>query len=194
MVRGVYVLATDPAEEYRPTIHDLPADERPRERLEHRGEAALSNVELLAILLRTGMKNENVLQVAGRLLAKYRTLGGLARAGFSELAQERGFGAAKVAQLKAALELGRRCAFESPEARPQVTSPASAANLLQGEMAVLEQEHLRTLLLDTKNRVLDIKTISVGSLNANHVRIGELFREAIKANCASIIVAPTHPS
>jgi DNA repair protein RadC len=180
--------------EYHPTIHDLPEGERPRERLEHRGEAALNNTELLAILLRTGIANENVLHVAERLLAKYHNLSGLARAGFSELAQERGLGAAKVAQIKAALELGRRYVSESPETRPQITSPASAANLLQAEMGRLEQEHLRTLLLDTKNRVLGIHTVSVGSLNANHVRISELFREAIRANCASIIVAHNHPS
>jgi DNA repair protein RadC len=186
-------LAADPVE-YRPTIHDLPEGERPRERLERCGEAALNNTELLAILLRTGIANENVLHVAERLLSKYRSLSGLARAGFSELAQERGLGAAKVAQIKAALELGRRCVSESPETRPQITSPASAANLVQAEMSRLEQEHLRTLLLDTKNRVLGIATVSVGSLNANHVRISELFREANRANCASIIVAHNHPS
>ncbi len=186
-------MVVDPVE-YRPTIHDLPEGERPRERLEHRGESALNNTELLAILLRTGIPNENVLHVAERLLAKYHGLGGLARAGFSELAQERGLGAAKVAQIKAALELGRRCVSESPETRPQVTSPASAANLLQAEMGLLDQEHLRTILLDTKNRVLSVNTVAVGSLNANHVRISEVFREAIRANSASLIVAHNHPS
>jgi DNA repair protein RadC len=180
--------------EYQPTIHDLPEGERPRERLAHQGEAALSNSELLAILLRTGVARENVIQVATRLLAKYGGLTGLARASFSELSQEHGLGAAKVAQIKAAFELGRRCAIASPEDRPQVRSPADAAHLIQAEMGLLEQEHLRTLLLDTKNRVLASPTIYIGSLNASHVRVGELFREAIKANCAAIIVAHNHPS
>ena len=180
--------------EYHPTIHDLPAGERPRERLEHYGETALSSAELLAILLRTGVARENVLQLATRLLARYGGLTGLARASFGELRQEHGLGAAKVTQIKAALELGRRWLSASPEARPQICSPADAANLILTEMSLLEQEHLRTLLLDTKNRVLSSPTIYIGSLNVSHLRVGDLFREAIKANSASIIVAHNHPS
>lgn len=180
--------------EYRLTIHDLPEGERPRERLEYHGAAALSNAELLAILLRTGLANENVLQLAGRLLAQYGGLEGLARANFDELCQERGLGKAKVTQIKAALELGRRLVATSPEARPQVRSPGDAANLIQAEMSLLEQEQLRTLMLDTKNRVIRVHTLYMGSLNANHLRVGELFREAVRANCAAIIVAHNHPS
>jgi DNA repair protein RadC len=103
-------------------------------------------------------------------------------------------GTAKVAQLKAALELGRRLLIESPEERTQIRSPADAANLVMSDMSLLEQEHLRTMLLDTKNRVLETTTVYQGSLNTSLIRVGELFREAIRANCASLIVLHNHPS
>jgi len=179
---------------YRPTIHELPASERPRERLQHRGAAALSNAELLAIVLRTGVGGENVLNMAQRLLSTYGGLAGLARASFGELAREHGMGTAKTAQVQAALELGRRLLIASPDERPQITSPADAANLLMPEMELLEQEHLRTLLLDTKHHVLASPTIYVGNVNTSVIRVAELFREAIKLNCAALIVAHNHPS
>ena len=140
--------------EYYARILDLPVEERPREKLQHRGPTVLSNPELIAILLRTGIAGENALDIAARLLNKYRGLSGLAQAGVAELAQERGLGMAKAAQIKAALELGRRRRLPRRRARPRSRCPADAANLIQAEMALLEQEHLRTLLLDTKNRVL----------------------------------------
>jgi len=179
---------------YRPTIRELPASERPRERLQHYGAAALSHGELLAIILRTGGRGENVLGMAQRLLSTYRGLGGLARASFGELASERGLGLAKTAQMQAAFELGRRLLVASPDDRPQITSPADAANLLMPEMALLEQEHLRTLLLDTKHRVLASPTVYVGNVNTSVIRVAELFREAIRLNCVALIVAHNHPS
>ena len=180
--------------EYRPTIKDLPIDERPRERLEHAGEGALSTSELLAIILRTGVGGESVLDMAQRLLYRYGGLPGLARASFAELEAEKGLGQAKTAQLKAALELGRRMLLVSPEDRFVVRSPADVAQFLMAEMAHLEQEHFRVLYLDTRNRLLGVETLYVGSLNVSHVRVGEVFRDAIKRNCAAIIVAHNHPS
>lgn len=180
--------------EYRPMMRDFPADERPRERLAHAGAGALSTAELLAIILRTGVSGENVLDVAHRLLAKYGGLAGLARANLAELCAEKGLGEAKTAQLKAALELGRRLLVTAPEERPQVKSPTDAANLLMGEMGLLEQEHMRVVLLDTRNRVQGICTVYQGSLNTTSVRVGELFRDAIRSNSAAIIVAHNHPS
>lgn len=180
--------------EYHPTIKELPVSERPRERLKKYGAASLSAAELLAIILRTGVGGENVLNLAARLLARFRGLTGLARAGFAELCAEKGVGMAKAAQLKAALELGRRLLIASPEERPQVRSPADAANLLMLEMGLLEQEHMRLILLDAKNRVLDTPTIYIGSLHTSAIRVGELFREAVRGNCAAIIVAHNHPS
>lgn len=180
--------------EYRPRIKELPADERPRERLARAGEGALSTAELLAIILRTGVGGENVLALASRLLARYNGLPGLARASFSELQAEKGLGEAKTAQLKAALELGRRMLLAAPEDRFIVRSPADVAQLLMAEMAHLEQEHFRVLYLDTRNRLLGSETVYVGSLNASHIRVSEVFREAVKRNCAALIVAHNHPS
>ena len=179
---------------YIPTIKELPTSERPRERLLEYGVGALSTAELLAIILRTGTKDENVILLSHRLLARFGNLAGLVQASMPEMISERGLGPAKVAQLKAALELGRRMLVESPEERPQIRAPADAANLFMTEMGVLEQEQLRVILLDTKNRVLSTPTIYVGSLNTSMIRVGELFREAIRANCASLIVVHNHPS
>jgi DNA repair protein RadC len=178
----------------RPKIKDMPAGERPRERLIRAGEGALSTAELLAIILRTGVGGESVLDMAGRLLSSYDGLTGLARASFAELKAERGLGNAKTAQLKAALELGRRILLATPEERFVVRSPSDVAQLLMAEMSHLEQENFRVLYLDTRNRLLGSDTMYVGSLNASHIRVGEVFREAIKRNCAAVIVAHNHPS
>jgi DNA repair protein RadC len=180
--------------QYSSIMKEMPASERPRERLLHNGPAALSSGELLAIILRTGTPNENVLQLAQRLLKTYDGLPGLGRASPSELIAEHGLGPAKATQVKAALELGRRMLVVSPAERPQVRSPADAANMVMTEMGLLEQENLRVMLLDTKNRVLATPTIYVGSLNTSLIRVGELFKEAIRANCASLIVVHNHPS
>lgn len=180
--------------EYYPTIKELPEGERPRERLEHYGATALSTAELLAIILRVGTKDENVIRLSQRLLTAYGGLVGLAQAPFTELTEFKGLGPAKATELKAAFELGRRLLVAAPGERPIVKSPADAANLVLMEMAALEQEHLRTIILDTKNRVLKVHTVYIGSLNTAVVRVGELFREAIRLNSAALIVAHNHPS
>jgi len=187
-------MATDALIEYNPTIKELPEGERPRERLEHYGSGALSMAELLAIILRTGTRDENVIRLAQRLITVYGGLAGLAGAPFSELVAIKGLGPAKATQLKAAFELGRRLLVAAPHERPMVKSPADAANLLMMEMGLLEQEHLRIVLLDSKNHVLKIHTVYIGSLNTAVLRVGELFREAIRLNSAAIIVAHNHPS
>jgi DNA repair protein RadC len=175
-------------------IKDLPAQERPRERLARVGEGALSTAELLAIILRVGVGGESALALARRLLSTYDGLPGLARASFAELRAERGLGNAKTAQLKAALELGRRMLLATPEDRFVVRSPSDVAQILMAEMAHLEQEHFQVLYLDTRNRLLGSETVYVGSLNASHIRVAEVFRDAVKRNCAAIIVAHNHPS
>lgn len=180
--------------EYNLTIKELPLSERPRERLLHVGASALSTTELMAIILRIGVGGQSVLSVSQRLLARFDGLPGLARASTTELTSEHGIGEAKAAQLKAAFELGRRLLVTAPAERPQVRSPADAAQLLMAEMALLEQEHLRLVLLDTKNAVLAIPTVYVGSLNTSMIRVGELFRYALRENCAALIVAHNHPS
>jgi DNA repair protein RadC len=179
---------------YSPMIKDMPAIERPRERLRDYGVGALSTGELLAIILRTGTKGQNVLTLAGRLVSRYGGLSGLARANLAELQREKGLGFAKACDLKAALELGRRLAAEHPEERPVVTSPQDVMNLLGTEMSLLEQEQLRVILLDTRNRVLATSLVYSGNVNTSVVRIGELFRDAIRHNAVAQVVVHNHPS
>lgn len=175
-------------------IADLPAADRPRERLAALGPQALSSAELLAILLRVGVTGESAVQVGQRLLGAFGGLRGIHRAPLEELCTQRGIGAAKAAQVKAAIELGRRLALESPGERPVVNSPADAAALLSYEMAGLEQEHLRVILLDTRNRVLDVVEVYKGSVNSSQVHVGELFKPAIRRGASAIVVAHNHPS
>jgi len=175
-------------------ILDLDAEERPRERLAKMGPQVLSNAELLAILLRVGVPGENAVQVGQRLLQEMGGLPGLHQASYEMVCSQHGIGPAKAAQIKAAIELGRRLAIASPEERPEIHSPQDAAALVQYEMSALEQEELRVFLLDTRNRVLDIVTVYRGSLNSSQVRVGELFKAAVRRNAAAIIVAHNHPS
>lgn len=175
------------------TLKSLDKQDLPRERLKRLGVGALKTQELIAIILRTGTRGENVLNLAERLLRDYGGLGGLARAPYKELTRVKGVGDTKAIELQAAFELGRRLSTAAPDDKPIVKSPADAANLLS-DMGVMEQEVMRTLLLDTKNRVLAIKTVYTGSVNTTVIRVAELFKEAIRQNCAAIIVAHNHPS
>jgi DNA repair protein RadC len=175
-------------------IMDLHESERPRERLAKLGPQVLTNAELIAILLRVGVKGENAVAVGQRLLKKFGGLTGLHRAPFSDLINEHGLKKAKASQIKAAIELGRRLTLESPEERPTINSPADAAALVQYEMSALEQEHLRVMLLDRRNRVLETVEVYKGSVNSSQVRVGELFKEAVRKNASAIIVIHNHPS
>jgi DNA repair protein RadC len=179
---------------YHITIPEFPEGERPRERLINHGAAALSNAELIAILLRVGSPGENVIALSTRLLKDFGGLDGLARSSVNDLSNVRGVSTAKIAQLKAALELGRRLLIATPDQRPQITCPADAANLLMLQMSGLEQEHLRVLLLDTKNRVLSSPTVYIGNVNSSIIRVSEVFREAVRENATSVIVVHNHPS
>jgi len=175
------------------TLDHLPKGDLPREQLIAHGAAAIKTQDLIAIILRTGMHGETVMQLSEHLLREYGGIGGLARQSVSELTRVKGVGEAKAIGLVAALELGRRMLLDSPEIRPTIKSPQDAANLFS-DMSNLEQEVMRTLLLDTKNRVLGMPTVYRGSLHTTVIRINELFREAVRQNCASIIVAHNHPS
>lgn len=175
-------------------IRDLHESDRPRERLASLGPQALTNAELIAILLRVGVRGENAVTVGQRLLNKFGGLTGLHRAPFAELKKQHGVGDAKAAQIKAAIELGRRLTLESPEERPAINSPADAAALVSYEMAALEQEHLRVILLDRRNRVLETVEVYKGSVNSSQLRVGEVFKDAIRKNASAVIVIHNHPS
>lgn len=180
--------------EYHIRIKELPVSEQPRERLRDHGPAALSDAELLAILMRVGVMGVNVVQLSQQLLVECGGWAGLQRADYHELCRRRGIGEAKAATLKAALEIGRRLLLTDGDQRAQIRSPGDVAGLLMLEMSHLDQEHLRTVLLDTKNRVQAISTVYIGSLNSSVIRVGELFKEAIRRNSASLIVVHNHPS
>jgi DNA repair protein RadC len=179
---------------YRLMIRDLPGGERPRERLRDRGPASLSNVELLAILLRTGSAAESVLDMASRLLAQVRGLDGLARASHVELCALHGFGEARAAQLLDAAELGKRMAAVKSAELPVISMPADVARLLTAEMTQLEQEYFRVLVMNTKNEVVASPVVFVGSVNSTTIRTAEVFREAVRRNCPNLIVVHNHPS
>ncbi len=185
----------EPGEQlYTTMIRDLPQDERPRERLQRYGASHLSNAELIAILLRVGSTGESVLNLSARVLSTYGGLGGVARASYGELCDLHGISDAKACQLLAALELGRRLASLQPEDRAVIRSPQDVFNLLSAEMGFLVQEHLRVLLLNTKNEVLATHEIYKGNVNSAAVRVSEVLRPAIRENCPSIIIVHNHPS
>jgi DNA repair protein RadC len=175
-------------------IRDMPEGERPRERLVRYGANTLSNAELIAILLRTGVTGEGVISMSNRLLSEYGGLAGMGRVSYGELCSVNGISEAKACQLLAALELGRRLVSLSPNDRPIIVSPSDVANLLSAEMGFLDQEHLRVLLLSTKSEVLGIHEVYKGTVNSAAVRVAEVLRPAIRENCPSIIVVHNHPS
>ncbi len=175
-------------------ITDIQESDRPRERLVRLGAPALSDAELLAILLRVGVEGENAVQLGLRLLQNLGGIPGLHRSSIEEVCSQKGIGLAKAAQIKAAIELGRRLNVAFPDERPAISSPADAAGLLQYEMSALEQEELRVILLDTRNRVVKIEAVYKGSLNSSQIRVGELFKLAIRANAAAMIAIHNHPS
>lgn len=179
---------------YHALIKEMPKNERPRERLALYGESALSNAELLAIALRTGSQKENAISLAQRLLAAFDGLSGLARASVQELCRVPGVKEAKAAQIKAALELGRRLILSVEDGRPQIRCPEDAATLLRASLCTEVQEQLRVMLLDSKHRVQRVHVVYVGNVNSAMIRVAEVFREAIKDNATAIIVAHNHPS
>ncbi len=180
--------------EYHLRMSDIPEGERPRERFKQVGASGASQRELLAIVLGSGPRGVGVLRLADELLNRFGGLAGLARADTNDLQRVHGVGEVKALEIKAALELGKRMALAAPEQRSQIRSPMDAAQLLMLEMGLLEQEEVRTMLLDTRSRVIATPMIYRGSLNAASMRIGEVFKAAIRANSASLIVSHNHPS
>jgi len=175
-------------------IRDVHIADRPRERLIRQGAESLSNQELIAILLRTGTKQESVLVLANRILSSFDKIQDLKDATIEELMLVKGVGKAKAVQILAAAEIGKRMYRKHSEGRYTIRSPEDAAAYLMTDMASLNQEHFVALFLNVKNEVLHKQTIFIGSLNSSIVHPREVFREAVKRSAASIIVAHNHPS
>ncbi|MDA8212555.1 MAG: DNA repair protein RadC [Clostridia bacterium] len=180
--------------DYHLTVKELPEELRPRERLRRDGASALSNKELLAIILRTGTRSESVLDLASRLLTVHGGLRGLVSVTLDELSTISGIGTAKAAMIRAALELGKRVSSMAPEVRPVIRSPQDVSILLMEEMRHLDREQFRTVLLNTKNQVLETEVVSVGSLSSSIVHPREVFKNPIKKSAAALILVHNHPS
>ena len=176
------------------TIRDLPVSERPRERLLHRGAEALSEQELLACVLGRGIAGESVLVTARRLLAAFGTWRAIAEASVEQLTQVRGVGQAKAVQLKAVAELARRLSETREAERPLVDSAEAAAALVRPSLVDQPKEHVVALLLDQRRRLIRMARIAVGSLSASLVHPREVFKEAVAASAAAVLLAHNHPS
>ena len=174
-------------------ISELPQDDRPREKLLNRGASALTDAELIAILLRTGLPGANAVQVAAQLLERYKSLNGLSRCTAEEISAIPGIGPAKALHLVAAFNLGQRLARETL-AREKIDSPELVYSLLAPEMRPLHKESLRVILLDTRYHLLRIHEVSVGSVNESIAHPRDVFRPAVISSAYAVIVAHNHPS
>ena len=177
------------------TIHDLPISERPRERLQKFGIEALSAQEILALILGRGVAGESVMVTAQRLLSQFGSVKGIASASVEELSRVKGIGIAKASQIKAAFELANRVeGFSEAGSKPLVKSPDDVVGLVRGRLKGKKKEHFLALLLDTRNQLIKVAEVSVGSLDGSIVHPREVFKEAISATAASVVFAHNHPS
>jgi DNA repair protein RadC len=175
-------------------IREVPVEERPRERLAQRGVAGLSAAELIGLVWGSGRRGISAVGLADEALARFDGLTGLARASEMELEALPGIGSARAAQLLAAFELGRRLLADWPATRWTIRSPSDVADRLVLQMGRLEREELRVLLLNTRNTVLRVVTVYQGNVSSSLVRVGELFRDAVRLNAAGLILVHNHPS
>ena len=175
-------------------VKDLNESSRPRERLVSEGAQALSSGELLAILLRVGVQGTNAVELGNQILARFGSLSAIQKADFADLCEMNGVGIAKAAQIKAAVELCSRLAREHLDLNPVISTPEEAIALVGYELRGKEQEELWVVLLNTRNRIIGKDRLYKGSLNSSSVRIGEVFKMAIRNNAKSIILFHNHPS
>jgi DNA repair protein RadC len=188
------VIDVDPARRRGRRVREMPAAERPRERLAMRGASGLTAAELIAIVWLSGAAGRSATELAEEALARHDGLTGLARASDLELEAIPGVGPVRAAQLAAAFELGRRLLADWPSSRWTVRSPRDVAERLVLQMGRLEREELRVVLLNTKNVVLRVATVYQGNVSASLVRVGELFRDAVRLNATGVILVHNHPS
>ena len=175
-------------------IREVPITERPRERLAQRGPGGLTTAELIGLIWGSGTRGRSAVDIAAEALASHDGLAGLAQATEPELALILGVGPAKAAQLVASLELGRRLMADWPTGRWTIRGPRDVADRLILQMGRLEREELRVVLLDTKNHVLRVATVYQGNVSSSLVRVGELFRDAVRLNASGVILVHNHPS
>jgi DNA repair protein RadC len=177
------------------TVHDLPVGERPRERLFKLGSEALSVQEVLALILGRGIKDESVMVISQKLISRFGGLKGVANASLEELTKTKGIGPAKAAQIKAALELSKRLEADAGERPRQVLkSPEDVVAVMRSKLKGKKKEHFWVICLDTRNRLITWKQVSIGSLDTSIVHPREVFKEAISSSAASVIFVHNHPS
>jgi DNA repair protein RadC len=177
------------------TVHDLPPGERPRERLFKLGSEALSAQEVLALILGRGIKDESVMVTSNKLLSRFGNLKGVAGASVEELTQMKGIGPAKAAQIKAAIELSKRLEADAGEKpKPVLKSPENVVAVMRSKLKGKKKEHFWVICLDTRNRLINWKPVSIGSLDTSIVHPREVFKEAVSSSAASVIFVHNHPS
>jgi DNA repair protein RadC len=175
-------------------VKEMAEDDRPRERLLQWGAKSLSTSDLIAIIVNTGTRGLPVTVLAEQLLARNGGLRGMMRLDVAELAEVHGLGPAKAAKLAAALELANRVVALGPDERPRISTPEDIVRLVGPEMGSLDHEQLRVVLVDTKHKVLGVRTVYQGTVNQAQVRVGEVFRDAVRMNSTALAVVHNHPS
>jgi len=176
------------------TIHDLPRQERPRERLQKFGAEALSAQELLALVIGRGIPKKSVMNIAQELLARFGNVKAIGQATIEELSQIKGIGLAKAAQIKASFELGRREELEPELKNFDIKDPESVVKAIRASIKDKAKEHFKLILLNPRNKIIGISTIAIGTLNASLVHPREVFKDAIVHSAASVVLAHNHPS
>jgi DNA repair protein RadC len=176
------------------TVRDLPRQERPRERLQKFGPEALSAQELLALVIGRGIPKKSVMSIAQELLVRFGNVRAISQATIEELSQIRGIGLAKAAQIKACFELGKREELEPELKNFNIKDPESVVRAIRASIKDKAKEHFKLILLNPRNKIIGISTISIGTLNASLVHPREVFKDAIMHSAASVVLAHNHPS
>jgi DNA repair protein RadC len=176
------------------TVRDLPMQERPRERLQKFGPEALSAQELLALVIGRGIPKKSVISIAQELLTRFGNVKAISQATIEELSQIKGIGLAKAAQIKACFELGKREDLEIEMINFDIKNPESVVKAIRASIKDKAKEHFKLILLNPRNKIIRISTISIGTLNASLVHPREVFKDAIVHSAASVVLAHNHPS